>query len=155
MHAARPEVRRIRADEVEALIPLCIEHAKFERATEIDTAGLADRLTTRIFAKHSPLLTWIAHIDGLIVGYATATAEFATWTARDYWHLDCLYVVAHMRGHGIGQRLIQAVCKEAMEQNIGALQWQTPDWNVDAQRFYARLGASMQLKARFTLQIDT
>jgi GNAT superfamily N-acetyltransferase len=154
MHAARAQVRRIRADEVEALIPLCIEHAKFERAPEIDTAGLADRLIARIFAKHSPLLTWIAHIDGLIVGYATATAEFGTWTARDYWHVDCLYVVAHMRGHGIGQDLMQAVCKEATEQNISELQWQTPDWNVDAQRFYARLGASMQLKARFTLQID-
>jgi GNAT superfamily N-acetyltransferase len=150
----RPEVRRIRADEIEALIPLCIEHAHFERAPSIDTSGLADRLRARIFAEHSPLLAWIAHIDDLIVGYATAANEFSTWSARDYWHVDCLYVVAHMRGQGVGRELMRAVCKEARDQNICELQWQTPEWNVDAQRFYGQLGASMQLKARFTLSVD-
>jgi GNAT superfamily N-acetyltransferase len=152
--AERPEVRRIRADEVEALIPLCIEHAKFERAPPIDTTGLADRLRARICAEDAPLFAWIAHIDSVIVGYATATPEFSTWSAREYWHVDCAYVVAHLRGHGIGRQLMDAVCKEALDHGVRELQWQTPEWNLDAQRFYARLGASMQLKARFTLQVD-
>ena len=153
MMSERPEVRRIRADEVEALIPLCVEHAHFERAPPLDTSGLADRLRARICADHSALFTWVAHLHGTIVGYATATTEFSTWSARDYWHIDCLYVVAHLRGQGVGRDLMFAISSEARERGILQLQWQTPEWNVDAQRFYARLGASMQLKARFTLDV--
>ena len=153
MQSARLEVRRLRADEIEKLIPLCIEHAAFERAKPINPTGLAARLSARISSEHSPLIVWIAHIDETLLGYASTTPEFSTWHGHDYWHLDCLYVIASMRGVGIGRKLMNFVCAEAREQGIHELQWQTPDWNVDAQRFYARLGASVQLKARFTLHV--
>lgn len=153
MSQARAEIRRIRADEIERLIPLCIEHAAFERAKPIEVPGLADRLRTRIASEHAPLFVWVAHIKERLVGYTSVTADFSTWSGRDYWHVDCLYVVADLRGAGIGRELVRAVRAEAIERGIRELQWQTPDWNVDAQRFYARLGASMQRKARFTLEM--
>jgi ribosomal protein S18 acetylase RimI-like enzyme len=153
MSHTRPEIRRIRADEIERLIPLCVEHAAFERARPIEISGLVDRLRARITSEHSPLFVWVAHINETLVGYASVTAEFSTWSGRDYWHLDCLYVVTDLRGTGIGRELMRAVCTDAFEQDIRELQWQTPDWNVDAQRFYSRLGASMQRKARFTLEM--
>jgi GNAT superfamily N-acetyltransferase len=151
---ASAEIRRIRADEIEHLIPLCAEHATFERAEPIEVSGLADRLKARIFSEHSALIVWVALIKETLVGYASATAEFSTWSGRDYWHLDCLYVVADMRGVGIGRELMRAVCGEAVARGIREVQWQTPEWNVDAQRFYARLGATMQRKARFSLALD-
>lgn len=153
MPRARAEIRRIRADEIERLIPLCVEHAAFERAKPIEISGLADRLRARIASERSPLIVWVAHINETLIGYAAVTAEFSTWSGRDYWHLDCLYVVTDLRGTGIGRELMRAACTEAFEQGICELQWQTPDWNIDAQRFYSRLGASMQRKARFTLQV--
>lgn len=149
----RAEIKRIGADEIERLIPLCIEHATFERAKPIEVSGLAGRLRARISAEHSPLMVWVAKARDAFVGYASVTTEFSTWSGRDYWHLDCLYVVERMRGHGIGRELMDAVRAEAIAQDIRELQWQTPEWNVDAQRFYTRLGATMQRKARFTLRV--
>jgi len=35
---------------------------------------------------------------------------------------------------------------------VPEIQWQTPDWNENAARFYLREGASMLPKARFTLR---
>lgn len=154
MRGARAQIRRIRADEIDRLIPLCIEHAAYERAKPFDATGLVERLRVRISSEPSKLIIWIAHLDGTLVGYASVTPEFSTWHGRDYWHLDCLYIVAHMRRAGIGRELMRVVSTEAREQGVMELQWQTPEWNVDAQRFYARLGASMQLKARFTLAVS-
>jgi GNAT superfamily N-acetyltransferase len=58
-----------------------------------------------------------------------------------------------MRGKGIGRQLMDVVRNDAIAERIQELQWQTPEWNVDAQRFYVRLGASMLRKARFALQV--
>ena len=68
-------------------------------------------------------------------------------------HLDCLFVDAAFRGGGIGRSLVDAVCVVARSLNIDELQWQTPQWNASAQRFYARLGASARAKTRFTLRL--
>ena len=93
MAGVSAEIRRIRADEIEHLIPLCAEHAAFERAKPIEASGLAERLRARIWAEHSPLMVWVAQVSEALVGYASVTAEFSTWSGRDYWHLDCLYVI--------------------------------------------------------------
>jgi hypothetical protein len=34
------------------------------------------------------------------------------------------------------------------------MQWQTPEWNVDAARFYRRLGAAETIKRRYVLQLE-
>jgi hypothetical protein len=47
---------------------------------------------------------------------------------------------------------LAAVRRHAAEQKITEVQWQTPGWNEDAISFYLREGASMLLKARFTLR---
>ncbi|HEU4653481.1 MAG TPA: GNAT family N-acetyltransferase [Steroidobacteraceae bacterium] len=151
MQAAQCTIRRIRADELDELIPLCVEHAAFERAKPIDTQGLAARLRSALFDVPIRCRVWVARIDDELVGYASVAPEFSTWSGSLFWHVDCLYVIAAARGSGIGRRLMDEVREEASRTGVSELQWQTPEWNVDAQRFYSRLGASMQLKARFTL----
>ena len=37
---------------------------------------------------------------------------------------------------------------------IDEIQWQTPEWNADAARFYRRLGATETVKRRFALELD-
>ncbi|WP_161805599.1 GNAT family N-acetyltransferase [Frateuria defendens] len=58
------------------------------------------------------------------------------------------------RGQGIGLRLWQAAHALAADLGCPAMQWQTPDWNAPAVRFYRRLGATAQPKLRFTLAIE-
>jgi ribosomal protein S18 acetylase RimI-like enzyme len=146
-------IRRMGTADVHRVVELCIEHARFERAPQIDQTGLCERLATALFREPARLWGWVADVNEDVVGYATVTEEFSTWTGRTFWHMDCLYVQAHARNLGLGRELVDAIRAEARKQRVRALQWQTPAWNVDAQRFYARLGATMQAKVRFMLRV--
>ncbi len=65
--------------------------------------------------------------------------------------MDGLYLRPAYRGGGLGRRLFQRVAQAAVELGAVKVKWQTPAWNVDASRFYERLGATSQEKIRFTL----
>jgi hypothetical protein len=57
------------------------------------------------------------------------------------------------RGIGTGAALLAVVRRFAHDQRCIELQWQTPDWNQDAARFYRREGAFELSKTRFVLQV--
>ena len=152
MSSAEPYIRRATGQDVAALLPLCIEHAAYERIDHgLDDRG--DALALALDASPPLLHAWIAHIGGNIVGYAAATIDFSTLDAASYLHMDCLYVREHWRGHGIGERLFDALRTFADSRGCTAMQWQTPQWNEDATRFYRRLGASENPKRRFALPL--
>lgn len=148
MNCAR--IREAQASDLAQLTQLCIEHAAYERVS-IESPSVS-RLHTALFDQPIRLRAWVAECADELIGYATATVDFSTWSAREFMHLDCLYVREDKRGHGLGRLLLDAVIAHADARNIAEVQWQTPDWNVDAQRFYARLGASTANKMRFTLK---
>lgn len=146
-------IRRASGHDVATLIALCIEHAGFER---IDHA-LRDRddaLAAALDATPAPLLAWLACVDGQAAGYATATIDFSTLDAAHFLHMDCLYVREAWRGRGIGQRLFATLQGFARSCGCAAMQWQTPDWNEDAARFYRRQGAVERRKRRFGLRLE-
>jgi GNAT superfamily N-acetyltransferase len=69
-------------------------------------------------------------------------------------HMDCLFVRAAHRNQNIGTRLMLEVLREAQRRGIAQLQWQTPLWNVGADRFYRRLGVQPSEKYRYTLAVE-
>lgn len=147
-------VKRAGSAEVTTLLALGAEHAAFEhlscRASEQPSALVA------ALEGESPLLhAWIANLGNQALGYASATLDFSTLDGAPYLHMDCLYVRDSWRGQGIGLRLWQAVHAFAQARRCAAIQWQTPWWNVDAARFYRRLGASEAPKLRYRLPLDT
>jgi GNAT superfamily N-acetyltransferase len=140
-----PDIRPATGADAEALLPLIRSHAAYERAEASITAA-----ALRSALDHHRLSAWVATQAGALIGYATATAEFATWTGQPFLHLDCLFVRENCRGGGIGARLLEAVRAHAAARGIAEVQWQTPDWNESAIRFYLREGATHRPKARFT-----
>lgn len=140
-------VRPARPQDLPALLALIADHAAYERAAP-PPPGVAERLAPALFADPPRLRCLVADDAGTLVGYATWTRDFATWTGRHYTHLDCLYLDDRHRGRGLGRQLIDAVAAAAGDDEI---QWQTPVWNTDAQRFYERLGARPAEKIRYTL----
>jgi GNAT superfamily N-acetyltransferase len=149
--ADRYAIRDIREDDIEALISICREHALYERSKyEVD--GKAARLRCALFAPEPRLQAWVAEVSGELIGYATATTDFSTWSAQTFLHMDCLFVRDGWRNAGVGVALLNRVATHAREMKINEIQWQTPDWNMDAARFYRRCGATEMLKRRFCLR---
>jgi GNAT superfamily N-acetyltransferase len=132
------------------LAPLCAAHAAYERLP-YQEAGHVQRL--QVALSSGQLHVWLSERDGIAVGYASVTLDFATLSGQRFAHLDCMYLAPDTRGRGDGHALMRAVQAFATEQGCTELQWQTPDWNHDAMRFYARLGARGSAKQRYTLNL--
>lgn len=146
-------VRAALPADAATLAPLCADHATYERLP-YNAEGHAQRLYAAL--ARGQLHAWLL-LDGeggSAVGYASATLDFATLSGQRFAHMDCLYLAPAARGQGGGQLLVQAVLAFARAQGCSTLQWQTPDWNVDAMRFYARLGATASPKQRYTLALE-
>ncbi|MFJ6378702.1 GNAT family N-acetyltransferase [Kitasatospora sp. NPDC092039] len=149
---ARPggAIRPATPADLPAIARLCALHATFERAEPV-AADLAARLESVLFSAHPRAWCLVIDHGGELTGYATYSPEFSTWQAADYVHLDCLFITEALRGEGWGRALLDAVREAAAARGATEVQWQTPDWNTDAIRFYHRAGARGRPKVRFSL----
>ncbi|MFJ6796756.1 GNAT family N-acetyltransferase [Streptomyces sp. NPDC091268] len=149
----RTPVRPARPEDLPRLVELIREHIAYERSAS-RPAGLADRLGPQLFAEGARMRVLLAESpDGAVAGYAACSAEFSFWDARHYLHMDCLYLAAEARGHGLGAALMEGVAGLARELGLDRVEWQTPDWNEGAIRFYDRLGATGRPKLRYALPV--
>jgi GNAT superfamily N-acetyltransferase len=141
--------RLAQRDDIDALILMCREHALYEKAT-FDSTDMSARLEAALFGSRR-LHAWVVEAQDGLIAYATATVDFATWGAREYLHMDCLFVRESWRGRGVGASLLNQVLKIARRCGCREVQWQTPAWNMDAVQFYRRKGALGAEKLRFTI----
>jgi GNAT superfamily N-acetyltransferase len=132
------------------LLQLIQAHAVFERSAASLTLGA---LQTILAAEAAPVHLLVAEEQGMLLGYAAITFDWSLWRAQRFGHLDCLFVAEAARGSGIGKRLLDEAVRFAGTKGADRLEWQTPDWNEDATRFYIREGALCAAKTRFALQI--
>jgi GNAT superfamily N-acetyltransferase len=133
------------------LVRLCAEHAAYERAS-FDAEGKEVALAHMLFAPDARLKCLIAEEAGRVIGYASFSVEVSTWDADRYMHMDCLFLRPAARNKGIGQLLMRRIAQEALALGVRRMQWQTPSFNVDAVRFYDRMGP--ERKEKFRLFLD-
>jgi ribosomal protein S18 acetylase RimI-like enzyme len=151
---ADPESVTIRAAcaaDIPELIELINEHTAYEKAPPPST-HLAERLPAVMFAADAKIHAFVAETSDGLIGYATCSVEASTWQANHYLHLDCLYLRPTSRGGGIGTRLLLEVTQLARQRGLQQVQWQTPEWNESAIRFYERTGARSDRKRRYVLE---
>jgi GNAT superfamily N-acetyltransferase len=155
--SASVAVRRATFDDLPRLVELITAHAEYESST-VTVPRLATRLADTLIEPQIRAACFVAEIGTsttALIGYATCTTEFATWSASEYLHMDTLYVDDAHRNHGIGRLLLNSITTHAAHLGLREVQWQTPDWNTDAVRFYERVGATATNKTRFKLAIPT
>ncbi|WP_424211236.1 GNAT family N-acetyltransferase [Streptomyces sp. BI20] len=146
-------IRRARPEDLPRLVELIEEHVAYERAAP-RPPGLADRLGPQLFASDARLWVLVAELpDGTLAGYAACAPEYAFWNAAHHLHMDCLYLAESARGRGVGADLMAAVADLARAEGMTQVQWQTPEWNEGAVRFYDRLGAVALPKLRYSLAV--
>ena len=139
-------------DRIEDIINLCVGHAAYEKS-EYDRSGKAERLSSDLFGEEPKLYCLVAESENKYIGYITWMKQYSTWDAKEYLYMDCLYLEDGCRGYGIGEALVNRMKEFGREHNIDLVQWQTPDFNVRAIKFYKRIGATSKSKERFFLTI--
>jgi GNAT superfamily N-acetyltransferase len=145
-------IRQAGPEDANAVTKLCRAHAEYEKA-EIVWSDHKQRLHDELQHKNSALRIFLAQSDEETIGYASVTVDFATWTAKPFLHMDCLFVKEEYRNKGIGQMLMSHIAEYAKQAAITEIQWQTPEWNTNAARFYIGVGATQKLKRRFSWSV--
>lgn len=145
-------IRFIQKEEINILVGLCEKHAEYEKS-EYSRNGKKELLLKAIFSEKPILYCLVAIKDEKIVGFATYMFQYATWDADFYIYMDCLFLDEKSRGLGLGEKLINQIKKEGKKLDCDLIQWQTPDFNQRAIKFYKRIGAISKSKERFFLNI--
>lgn len=141
-------IRYARKEDIHEIINLCKLHAEHE-CSEYDANGKAELLTSAMFCEDQQLFCIVAVADHRLVGYATYLIQYATWSASHYLYMDCLYLIENIRGYGVGEKMMNIIRNEAIRLGYNEVQWQTPETNENAIKFYERIGAYRKRKERF------
>jgi len=146
------EIRFAKPKDIEQIIELCEAHAKYEQ-TEYYKENKAERLIKDLFGNSKKLYCLVVERNDRLIGYATYMKQYATWNAHEYIYMDCLFMKESARGLGLGERLVHKIQEEGAKLGCNLIQWQTPDFNTRAIKFYKRIGANSKNKERFFLEI--
>jgi len=133
----------IRAGEkadVSVIAHLIRELARFEKL-EHEVTMTEELLAENIFGPHRYAETLIAEDGGTPIGFALFFHTFSTFLGRPGLYLEDLFVVPEQRGNGVGRALLKELARIALERGCGRLEWAVLNWNVEAIKFYERLGA--------------
>jgi GNAT superfamily N-acetyltransferase len=128
------QVRPIRRQELEELLPLVEGYQRFYGATP--DAESNRRFFSRFLHPSDEGLLLGAWADGGLVGFATLYWFHSSTKAVDTVLMNDLFVQQGVRGGGIGRALIQAALEETRRRGAGHLEWYTAPDNVAAQRLY-------------------
>jgi ribosomal protein S18 acetylase RimI-like enzyme len=91
------------------------------------------------------VIVLLAERDRDAIGYVSAVRQLHLWTGGDVLNLDNLYVCPGHRDAGVGCRLMAALAALAAPEQL-LIRWGMEVDNVDAQRLYRRLGATLRPK---------
>jgi ribosomal protein S18 acetylase RimI-like enzyme len=145
-------IREIQEKDLPCLIELCKNHAEYEQAP-YDATGKLDLLKKEIFSDNKRLHCLVVECQSQLIGYYTYTFDFSTWDAKTFMYLDCLYLKPDFRGMKIGEKIFENLKEIATLNNCVNIQWQTPNFNQRAIKFYEKIGGTGKDKVRFFINL--
>ena len=123
------------------LLDLVHELALFEKAPEEVTVTL-EEFEEAGFGEKPVWKTFVAEVDGVIVGFALYYIRYSTWKGCRMY-LEDLIVTENWRGKGVGKLLFDRLIVEAREMGFNGMTWQVLDWNEPAIKFYKKYEADI------------
>ncbi|MGJ7903089.1 N-acetyltransferase family protein [Lysobacter sp. 1R34A] len=150
-------VRPVVREDAAVLIELCNEHAEqlaLERRPYGPPRNDALELMEVLFEPPFGAWAWIAEVDGLHVGYASATAGFSMLERAYCLQLDDPYLRAPWRGRGIEAELFRQALDAARRFGCLNLQCQSPLWSEAAREADAPVRALRMDAMRYVVRMD-
>lgn len=142
MNAQPVRIRRSTPDDAAAVMRLVGELA----AHQGQAAHLA--VTTgrwRDLLARDDVVVLLAESGEMAIGYVSAVRRLHLWSGRDILALDDVYVRGDVRNGGVGRALMAELARLAAPERL-TIAWGVEPDNEAAQRFYARLGATLRRK---------
>jgi GNAT superfamily N-acetyltransferase len=127
--------------DMPAVLELIKELAVFEKEPDAVMVTVND-LVRDGFGANPLFYTFVAEVNGEIIGMALFYYRYSTWKGRTI-HLEDLIVTESMRGTGAGSLLYKEVFKFAKAQGVRRVEWAVLNWNTPAISFYEKSGATV------------
>ncbi len=135
-------IRAAEPRDLEDIVRLIGRLAEFEQLTHLMQAT-PETLGPHLFGARPVAEALVVEIGARVVGFALFFTNFSTFLAKPGLYLEDLFVEPGQRGRGIGEALLTRLAQLAAERGCGRFEWSVLDWNVNAIRFYERMGASV------------
>ncbi|WP_026711102.1 GNAT family N-acetyltransferase [Flavobacterium filum] len=134
-------IRKGKINDMPAVLSLIQELAVFEKEPDAVVVTVAD-LERDGFGENPLFHTFVAEMNGEIIGMALYYYRYSTWKGKTI-HLEDLIVKEAHRGTGAGLALYSEIIKQGKKDNVRRLEWNVLDWNEPAIRFYEKSGAKV------------
>jgi GNAT superfamily N-acetyltransferase len=131
-------VRSATAADVETILTFIKGLAAFEHEPDAVKTTVDDLLRDG-FGEHPKFEVLIAELNEQTVGFALFFPTYSTWEGRPGMHLEDIFVLEQVRGHGVGRKLMAALAALAVTRGCARLELSVLHWNP-AREFYHRLG---------------
>jgi GNAT superfamily N-acetyltransferase len=136
------ELRAAEPRDVPAIVGLIRELAEFEKLTHL-VQVTPQSLHPHLFGDRPAAEAVVAERGAQVVGFALFFTNFSTFLGKPGLYLEDLYVQPAHRGSGVGRALLTHLAALANQRDYGRFEWSVLDWNVNAIRFYERMGATL------------
>ena len=144
-------IRKGLKQDMPSVLGLIKELAVFEKEPDAVVITV-DELVKDGFCDNPLFQTFVAEVDGEIIGTALFYYRYSTWKGKTI-HLEDLIVKQEKRGTGAGSALYKEVLKFAKQDGVRRVEWVVLNWNTHAINFYERSGAAI-LQDWLTVQMD-
>jgi GNAT superfamily N-acetyltransferase len=128
--------------DVPAIVGLIRELAEFEKLTHL-VEVTPQSLHPQLFGERPAAEAVVAEHEGKVIAFALFFTNFSTFLGKPGLYLEDLYVQPAYRSSGVGRALLTHLAGLANARGYGRFEWSVLDWNVDAIRFYERMGATL------------
>lgn len=125
-------------EDVPAMMKLVMELAEYEKGAD-QVTNTVEKMTEDGFGENPIFGSFVAEMDGKLVGISIYYFRYSTWKGRRLY-LEDIVVTSELRGKGIGKGLFEQTVAKAKEAGCTGMMWQVLDWNESAIEFYRQYG---------------
>lgn len=134
-------IRKGTPKDMPSVLELIKELAIFEKEPDAVVITVDDLIRDG-FAENPLFHTFVAEVDGQIIGIALYYYRYSTWKGKTI-HLEDLIVKEDKRGTGAGFALYSEIIAQGKRDNVRRIEWNVLDWNTPAIEFYKKSGAKI------------